>query len=99
MNGNDLYNVLDKEPCPPMTFAELRERLKHIAVLCIGLSIDLSNEIQTRDNLTAENERLARELQEERAKPKRRQMSPEQAERHRQAMRDYYARKRQEVQA
>lgn len=42
-NGNDLYNMLDKEPCTPLTFAELRERLKHIAVLCIGLSIDLSN--------------------------------------------------------
>lgn len=98
MDGNDLYNVLDKEPCPPMTFAELRGRLKHIAVCCIGLSIDLANEIQTRDTLAAENEQLRRELQEEKAKPKRRKMTPEQAEKHRQAMRDYYERKRQEQQ-
>jgi hypothetical protein len=79
-----------------MTFAELRERLKHIAVLCIGLSIDLANEIQIRDNLTAENKQLKRDLQEEKATPKRRTMTPEQAERHRQAMRDYYARKREQ---
>lgn len=96
MNGNELCNVLDKEPCPPMTFAELRERLKHIAVCCIGLSIDLANEIQTRETLAAENKRLTRELQEEKAQPKRRKMTPEQAERHRQAMRDYYERKRRE---
>ena len=78
-----------------MSFAELRERLKHIAGLCAGLSIDLSNEIQTRDNLIAENKRLSQELEAERAKPKRRQMTPEQAEKHRQAMRDYHAKKRQ----
>lgn len=72
--GNELYNVLDKDPCPPMTFQELRERLKHIAVLCTGLSIDLANEIQMREDLTEENERLKNELKAERtarAQPKR----------------------------
>lgn len=96
MDGNELYNVLDKEPSPPMTFAELRGRLKHIAVLVIGLLMDLNNEIRMREDLTAENEELKRELKEEKAKPKRRQMTPEQAEKHRQTMRKYYERKRQE---
>ncbi len=99
MDGNELYNVLDREPQPPMTFAELRNRLKHIAVLCIGLSIDLTNEIAMRDTLSKENEELRRELKEEKAKPKRRQMTVEQAEKHRQAMRNYYERKRQETQS
>lgn len=94
--GNEEYNVLDCEPCPPMTLAELRERLKHIAVLVMGLSIDLNGEIALRERLEVENKELRRELKEEKAKPKRRQMTPEQAERHRQAMRDYYERKRQE---
>lgn len=96
MDGNELYNVLDKEPSPPMTFAKLRGRLKHIAVLVIELSIDLNNEIRMREDLTAENEELKRELKEEKAKPKRRVMTPEQAEKHRQTMRNYYERKRQE---
>lgn len=95
-DGNEEYNVLDCEPCPPMTLAELRERLKHIAVLVMGLSIDLNGEIALRERLEVENKELHRELKEEKAKPKRRQMTPEQAERHRQAMRDYYERKRQE---
>lgn len=94
--GNEEYNVLDCEPCPPMTLAELRERLKYIAVLVMGLSIDLNGEIALRERLEVENKELRRELKEEKAKPKRRQMTPEQAERHRQAMRDYYERKRQE---
>ncbi len=33
---------------PPLSFEELRARLKHIAGLCWGLSIDLANEIQLR---------------------------------------------------
>ena len=96
MDGNELYNVLGKEPAPPMTFTELRNQLKHIAVLVIGLSIDLNNEIKTREDLATENEELKRELKEEKAKPKRRIMTPEQAEKHRQTMRNYYERKRQE---
>lgn len=35
----------------PLKFPELRERLKHIASLCWGLSIDLQNEIELRETL------------------------------------------------
>ncbi len=62
MYGNELYNILTEcEPQPPMTLAELRERLKHIAVCCSGLSIDLANEITLREKLTAERDRLQQE--------------------------------------
>lgn len=42
----------------PMTFEELRGRLKHIAGLCYGLSIDLANEIELREKLQKENAAL-----------------------------------------
>ena len=45
----------------PMNFQQLRERLKHIAGFCWGLSIDLANEIERRDNLLAECDRLKNE--------------------------------------
>ncbi len=97
MYGNDLYNILtDDEPQPPMTLAELRERLKHIAVCCSGLSIDLANEITLREQLAAENEQLRQELATEKAIPKRRRtMTDEQREKHRQATRKYWEKKRQ----
>ena len=98
MYGNDFYNILtNDEPQPPMTLAELRERLKHIAVCCSGLSIDLANEITLREQLTAENEQLRQELAKEKAIPKRRRtMTDAQCEKHRQAMREYWQRKKAE---
>lgn len=54
MCNEELENV-KKEP---MSFQELRQRLKHIAGLCWGLSIDLANEIQLREEITSENARL-----------------------------------------
>lgn len=47
---------------PPMQFEELRQRLKHIAGLCWGLSIDLNNEISRCNQLTEENKRLNDEI-------------------------------------
>lgn len=96
--GNNLYNCFDRPPCPPMTLEELRGRLKHIATLCIGLSIDLSNEIELRQRLEKETEKLREELKIEKAKPKRKQRTPEQVERHRKVMLDYYAKKREQQQ-
>lgn len=46
----------------PMTFEILRQRLKHIAVLCWGLSIDLANEIQLREETVIERDNLRREV-------------------------------------
>lgn len=99
MYGSDFYNILtESEPQPPLTLAELRERLKHIAVCCSGLSIDLANEITLREQLTAENEQLRCELAKEKAIPKRRRtMTDAQREAHRQKMREYWAKKRAET--
>lgn len=41
---------------PPLTVKELRQRLKHIAGLCWGLSIDLNNEIERNAAIIAEFE-------------------------------------------
>ncbi len=46
----------------PMTFVILRQRLKHIAVLCWSLSIDLANEIQLREEAISERDNLRREV-------------------------------------
>ena len=46
----------------PMNFQQLRERLKHIAGLCWGLSIDLQNEIEYREELEKEVKRLRAEI-------------------------------------
>ncbi|MGN0817605.1 MAG: hypothetical protein ACI4L9_01430 [Candidatus Coproplasma sp.] len=40
----------------PLTIKELQERLKHIAGLCWGLSIDLTNEIESKAAIIAEFE-------------------------------------------
>ena len=42
----------------PLSLEQLRVRLKHIAGLCWGLSIDLNNEVTRNEELTAENKRL-----------------------------------------
>lgn len=44
INANEIHRQ-------PLKFPELRERLKHIASLCWGLSIDLQNEIELREML------------------------------------------------
>lgn len=72
MYGNDFYNILtESEPQPPMTLVELRERLKHIAVCCSGLSIDLANEITLREQTTAERDKLQQENKSLRAEIRR----------------------------
>ena len=42
----------------PLTVEELRNRLKHIAMLCWGLSIDLSTEMNECARIRKENEQL-----------------------------------------
>ena len=66
-NRTILYDSFDKEP-ELLTFDDLRQRLKSIATLCIGLSIDLNNEIQLRDELIAEIDRLRSKLKESQRK-------------------------------
>ena len=46
----------------PLSLEQLRQRLKHIAGLCWGLSIDLNNEVTRNEELTAENKRLQNEI-------------------------------------
>ncbi len=46
-----------KTKSKPMTFVELRARLKEIEVLCASLSIDLANEIELRERLRSERDR------------------------------------------
>lgn len=46
----------------PLTLAQLRERLKHIAGLCWGLSIDINNECARNEALQKENKRLQDEI-------------------------------------
>lgn len=53
--------LADEISRPPLTLKELRERVKHIAGLCWGLSIDLQNEIERNAAITAEFKRLEAE--------------------------------------
>ncbi len=85
--GNELYNVFDKEPSIPMTMEELRGRLKHIATLCVGLSIDLSNEIKLREDLEQENEKLRKALNKP---PRAKNMTEIERARQREYQRKYY---------
>jgi len=55
---NEEFEKVNKEP---MSFQELQQRLKQIAGLCWGLSIDLQNEIERRDILEEENKALKAE--------------------------------------
>lgn len=59
--GNEIFNALSAKPSP-VTLEEVRERLKHISVLCIGLSIDLNHELEQRKRLREEIKRLKAEL-------------------------------------
>ncbi len=49
--SNDFTACVNEIHRQPLKFPELRERLKHIASLCWGLSIDLQNEIELRETL------------------------------------------------
>lgn len=55
---DEIVSAIDRQP---LTLEELRQRLKHIAGLCWGLSIDINNEIERNETLTAENKRLLNE--------------------------------------
>lgn len=61
--GNDFYNVMERDP-EPITFEELRERLKTVACLCVGLCIDLQNDIELRDRLNTKINLLEYRLKE-----------------------------------
>lgn len=52
-----------KQKREPMTFESLRGRLKEIAGLCWGLSIDLANEIEEREKVVSECDALKQELE------------------------------------
>ena len=41
----ELFKVFEKKYVKPLTVEEVREQLKHIASLCLGLSIDLQRGI------------------------------------------------------
>ena len=56
----NLFN--DETQNEPLTIQGLRTRLKHIASLCWGLSIDLNNEIERNELLVQENKELRRKL-------------------------------------
>ncbi len=60
--NNDFTLTAGEIHSKPLTFKQLSERLKHIAGLCWGLSIDLQNEIKYRHALEAERERLQDEI-------------------------------------
>lgn len=46
----------------PLTVEELRNRLKHIATLCWGLSIDLSTEMSECERVRKENAKLREQV-------------------------------------
>ena len=50
--------AINADNVEPMTLEELKNRLKHIATLCWGLSIDLTKEITERERLRKENKEL-----------------------------------------
>lgn len=54
--------ITNERDTRPLTLAQLRERLKHIAGLCWGLSIDVNNECARNETLQKENKRLQDEI-------------------------------------
>lgn len=96
MENRDIYNSLDIVEKQPITLSELKARLKQLVSLTIGLMCDISNELNIRDTLIAENERLKLDLKHELAKTKPYALNDEQKERHRQSVRRYQERKRHE---
>lgn len=94
-------NRLEKEErvYVELTPLEVKRRLKHIAGLCYSLCCDISNmEIETKE-LKTQIKELKEELSMEKAKPKKRIMSPEQEEHHRAVMREYYNLHKEEINA
>lgn len=61
---NDFTLTAGEIHSKPLTFKQLSERLKHIAGLCWGLSIDLQNEIKYRHALEAERDQLNNRIKE-----------------------------------
>lgn len=60
-NRNDFkpdLQAINADKANPLTREELRNRLKHIATLCWGLSIDLRTEFEESEKIRAENEQL-----------------------------------------
>lgn len=55
--------AINADNVEPMTLEELKNRLKHIATLCWGLSIDLTKEITERDRLRKENKELRAQIE------------------------------------
>lgn len=55
VTANDIHSE-------PLKYQELRQRLKHIASLCWGLSIDLQNEIEYRETLEKSYARMRKAL-------------------------------------
>lgn len=55
--------AINADNVEPMTLEELKNRLKHIATLCWGLSIDLTKEISERDRLRKENKELRAQIE------------------------------------
>lgn len=62
--NNDFTLTAGEIHSKPLTFKQLSERLKHIAGLCWGLSIDLQNEIKYRHALEADREQLNNRIKE-----------------------------------
>lgn len=56
---DEITNERDRRP---LSLEQLRQRLKHIAGLCWGLSIDIHNEIERNEALKSENKRLQDEI-------------------------------------
>lgn len=54
--------ITNERDTRPLTLEQLRQRLKHIAGLCWGLSIDIHNEIERNEALKNENKRLQDEI-------------------------------------
>ena len=54
--------ITNERDTRPLTLEQLRQRLKHIAGLCWGLSIDINNECTRNEALQKENNRLQDEI-------------------------------------
>lgn len=82
---DEITNDVNRDP---LTLEELRQRLKHIAGLCWGLSIDLNNEVARNEQLAAENKQLKEKLRSHRKDGRRvnaealDEMTPEERERY-----------------
>jgi len=60
---DEIVNEAKDVKSKPLTIEELRQRLKHIAGLCWGLSVDLANELEEREKLKFENKKLLHKVE------------------------------------